>query len=305
MPIPKSTFCPIAPKPQTPVRDPDVIAVLTFTLSEIQEVTVPTTDVSTPVITKVSKKNNNQKTERASSVEEETGWDDTNTGLLISFLEDNFDIYKKNKSNFAKTAATKIFSGKSWEQIKNKLSHLVTKYNEIKEKENKTGRETQVKWKWFDRLDALFGTRENHNSGFLVDGFSDDVQLFDSFKEKETETNEEVLAEKKDNQITKKQKSLSQDPLAEAIISMSNARQIIWEKRLASENDQFEKKQVVEKEIREAETVFKKEELEVERIKAKTLRKKMEFKIEQSRMQYEIRMKELDLRMLQYKSSLE
>ncbi|CAB5115111.1 unnamed protein product [Rhizophagus irregularis] len=258
MPIPKSTFRPIAPKPQTPVRDPDVIAVLTFTPSEIQEVTVPTTDVSTPVITKVSKKNNGQKTERASSVEEETGWDDTNTGLLISFLEDNFDIYKENKSNFAKTAATKIFSGKSWEQIKNKLSRLVTKYNEIKEKENKTGRETQVKWKWFDRLDALFGTRENHNPGFLVDGFSDDVQLFDSFKEKETETNEE-----------------------------------------------FEKKQVVEKEIREAETVFKKEELEVERIKAETLRKKMEFEIEQSRMQYEIRMKELDLRMLQYKSSLE
>ncbi|GBC26282.2 hypothetical protein GLOIN_2v1778127 [Rhizophagus irregularis DAOM 181602=DAOM 197198] len=194
MPIPKSTFRPIAPKPQTPVRDPYVIAVLTFTPSEIQEVTVLTTDVSTPVITKVSKKNNGQKTERASSVKEETGWDDTNTGLLISFLEDNFDIYKKNKSNFAKTAATKIFSGKS--------------------------------------LDALFGTRKNHNPGFLVDGFSDDVQL-------------------------------------------------------------------------EAETVFKKEELEVERIKAGTLRKKMEFEIEQSRMQYEIRMKELDLRMLQYKLSLE
>ncbi|EXX65061.1 hypothetical protein RirG_136900 [Rhizophagus irregularis DAOM 197198w] len=221
MPIPKSTLRPIAPKPQTPVQDPDVIAVLTFTPSEIQEVTVPTTDVSTPVITKVSKKNNGQKTERASSVEEETGWDDTNTGLLISFLEDNFDIYKKNKSNFAKTAATKIFSGK------------------LKGEQNR---------KWFDRLDALFETHENHNPGFLVDGFSDDVQLFDSFKEKETETNEEVLAEKKDNQITKKRKSLSQDPLAEAIISMSNARQIIWEKRLASENDQFEKKQVVEKE---------------------------------------------------------
>ncbi|PKK56614.1 hypothetical protein RhiirC2_799646, partial [Rhizophagus irregularis] len=196
MPIPKFTFRPIAPKPQTPVRDPDVIAVLTFTPSEIQEVTVPTTDVSTPVITKVSKKNNGQKTERASFVEEETGWDDTNTRLLIIVG-----------------------------QIKNKLSRLMTKYNEIKEKENKTGRETQVKWKWFDRLDALFGTRENHNPGFLVDGFSDDVQLFDSFKEKETETNEK-------------------DPLAEAMISMSNARQIIWEKRLASENDQFEKKQV-------------------------------------------------------------
>ncbi|RGB30346.1 hypothetical protein C1646_817979, partial [Rhizophagus diaphanus] len=164
MPVPKSTLRPIAPKPQTPVWDPDVIAVLTFTPSEIQEVMVPITDASTPVITKVSKKNNGQKTERASSVEEETGWNDTNTGLLISFLEDNFDIYKKNKSNFAKTAATKIFSGKSWEQIKNKLSHLVTKYNELKKRRTK-------KWKWFDRLDALFGTRKNHNPGFLVDGF--------------------------------------------------------------------------------------------------------------------------------------
>ncbi|CAG8747882.1 16720_t:CDS:2, partial [Rhizophagus irregularis] len=81
--IPKSTFRAIALKLQIPVRDPDVIAVLTFTLSEIQEVMVPTTNASTPVITKVSKKNNGQKTERASSIEEETGWDDTNTGLLI------------------------------------------------------------------------------------------------------------------------------------------------------------------------------------------------------------------------------
>jgi hypothetical protein len=116
MPNPKSTLRPIAPKPQTPVQDPDVIAVVTFTLSKIQKATAPTTDTSTTVVTtKVSKKHNGQKAERASSVEEETGWDDTNTGLLLSFLEENFDIYKKNKSIFAKTAATKIFPGKSWE----------------------------------------------------------------------------------------------------------------------------------------------------------------------------------------------
>ena len=42
-------------------------------------------------------------------------------------------------------------------------------------------------------------------------------------------------------------------------------------------NDQFEKRQLVEKEIREAEAIFKREELEVERIKAETLQKKMEF----------------------------
>ena len=296
---PKSTFRPIAPKPQEPIRD-DVIAVVTLTPSEIQEITAPTTDTLTTVTTtKVSKKNNGQKPER-SSVEEETGWDDTNTGLLLSFLEDNFDVYRKNKANFAKTAATKVFPGKSWEQIKNKLSRLITKYNEIKEKERQTGREAQAKWKWFERLDILFGTRENHNPGFLVDGFSDNTQLFDSFKENEVEFNEEVPAEKKDNQITKKRKSLSQDPLAEAMISMSNAKQMIWEKRLTLEKDQFEKKQMVEKEIREAETTLKREELEVEKIKAETLRRKMEFDMEQSRMEYQLRMKELDLRMLQY-----
>jgi hypothetical protein len=295
----KSTFRPIAPKSQEPIREPDVIAVITFPPPEIQEITAPTTDTLKTVTTKVSKKNIGQRTER-SSVEEETGWDDTNTGLLLSFLEDNFDVYRKNKANFAKTAAAKVFPGKSWEQIKNKLSRLITKYNEIKEKERQTGREAQAKWKWFERLDILFGTRENHNPGFLVDGFSDNTQLFDSFKENEIEFNEEVPAEKKENQITKKRKSLSQDPLAEAMISMSNAKQMIWEKRLTLEKDQFEKKQIVEKEIREAETTFKREELEVERIKAETLQRKMEFDMEQSRMEYQLRMKELDLRMLQF-----
>lgn len=194
----KPSLRPIAPKPQELVQNPGVIAVVTFPPPEIQEITVPTTNTLTT--TKVSKKNNSQKVD---SHEEETGWDDVNTGLLLSFLEDNFDIYRKNKSNFAKTAAAKIFPGKAWEQIKNKLARLVNKYNEIKEKENKTGRGAQAKWKWFDRIDALFGTRENHTPGFLADGFSDDVQLFDNSKEKE-EPKEEVPAEKKENQIPKK-----------------------------------------------------------------------------------------------------
>ena len=276
-------------------REP--LQVIPFT-PEIQEITAPNT-LTSITITKVSKKNDR----KASFAEDETGWDDENTGLLLSFLEENFASYRKNKSNFAKTAVAKIFPGKTWEQIKNKLARLVTKYNEIKEKENQTGREAQAKWKWFERIDALFGTRENHNPGFLVDGFSDDTQFFNSFKEKETK--EGSAEETKDNQITKKRKSLSQDPLAEAIISMGNSRQMIWEKRLALESEQFGKRQEIEKEIQEAETAFKREELEVERIKAKTLQKKMEFDIEQSRMDYQLRMRELDLRMLQYKPSSE
>lgn len=283
------------------VQNPDIIAVALpeplQPLPEIQEVTpLPPA--------KTLKKKTGRKTEKTRPVEEETGWDDESTGMLLSFLEENFTVYRKNKSNFAKSAASKIFPGKSWEQIKNKLSRLITRYNEIKEKENQTGREAQAKWKWFDRIDALFGTRENHNPGFLVDNFSDN-QLFDSKEEEIKEKSPPELSspELKDSKMTKKRKSLPQDSLTEAIISMGNTRQMIWDKRLTLESEQFSKRQEFEREIREAETAFKREELEVERIKADTLQKKMEFEMEQSRMEYQLKMKELELRMMQYKSS--
>ena len=128
----------------------------------------------------------------------------------------------------------------------------------------------------------------------MVDGISDDTQFFDCEKNKEEGLEETNV---------KKRKSLSHDPLAEAMISISNTRQIILEKRLSFESEQFNKKQAIEREIRESETAFKREELEVERIKAETLRKKMEFDMEQSRMEHQLRIKELELRMLQYKSS--
>ena len=250
-------------------QNSDVIAVATLA-SPQPAIAKPSTAATTA---KVSKKNDG-KTEKTGSADDETGWDDINTGLLLSFLEDNFVIYKKNKSSFAKLVVTKVFTGKSWEQIKNKLARLVTKYNEIKAKEGQTGREAQAKWKWFERLDALFGTRENHNPGFLVDGFSDNIQLFD-YVNKENEIREEcpIETEKKDDQTTKKRK-FSQDPLAETIVSMGNIRQTIWEKRIALESEQFEKKQEFEKEVREAEVSCRKQELEIERIKAETLQKK-------------------------------
>ncbi|CAB4422892.1 unnamed protein product [Rhizophagus irregularis] len=82
-----------------------------------------------------------------------------------------------------------------------------------------------------------------------------------------------IETEKKDDQTTKKRK-FSQDPLAEAIVSMGNICQTIWEKRIALESEQFEKKQEFEKEVREVEVSCRKQELEIERIKAETLQKK-------------------------------
>ncbi|PKY62966.1 hypothetical protein RhiirA4_490510, partial [Rhizophagus irregularis] len=90
----------IAPKLQG--QNSDVIAVAT--LASLQPVIAKP---STAAITaKVSKKNDG-KTEKTDSANDKTGWDNINTGLLLSFLKDNFVIYKKNKSSFAKLVVTK------------------------------------------------------------------------------------------------------------------------------------------------------------------------------------------------------
>ena len=54
------------------------------------------------------------------------------------------------------------------------------------------------------------------------------------------------------------------------MISISNTRQIIWKKRLASENEHFEKRQLVEKEIQEEEanqtgSILSKNDIEAEK----------------------------------------
>ena len=170
-----------------------------------------------------------------------------NIKLLLNFFKENFISYKKNKLNFAKKVSAQLFSDKLWKQIKNKLSCLVTKYNNIKEKENQTGQEAQVKWKWFERIDLLFGTRENHNPGFLVDGFSKETELFNDFEEKEKEIKEE--SPKKSNSCVKKRKLPPQDSLAEAILSMSNTRQVVWENGLLSKVNNLKKNKRLKKKL--------------------------------------------------------
>ena len=266
----------------------------------------PTSAIIKPnILKKKGEKPKKKNTSQSTSVEDDTGWGDDNTKLLLKFLEENFASYKKNKSNFAKKVSAQLFSGKPWEQIKNKLSRLVTKYNNIKEKENQTGQEAQAKWKWFERMDILFGTRENHNPGFLVDGFSKETELFNNFEEKEKEKEIKEESPNKSNSSIKKWKLPPQDSLAEAILSMSNTKQVVWEKRLTFESEQLEKRQKVEKETREAEISVKREELAIERLRNDTLQKKMEFDIEQSRMKFQLRMKELDIKMMQFKPSSE
>jgi len=96
-------FRSIAPKPQEFfAQNPDVIAVATLTpsiLPENREVTTetPTNSLTFVQTAKISKKQQEKKTGLA---EDEGGWNDENTGKLISYLEENFISYKKKQIQF-------------------------------------------------------------------------------------------------------------------------------------------------------------------------------------------------------------
>ncbi|CAI2197628.1 19430_t:CDS:2, partial [Funneliformis geosporum] len=109
-----STFHSITPKLQEFfIQNPDIIALTTSNFSVLHFNSLPPNE-----------KDTSNNTSQSESVNEEEGWNDENTRLLINFLEEKFSNYKKNKSNFAKMASNKVFPEKLWEQIKNKLGRL-------------------------------------------------------------------------------------------------------------------------------------------------------------------------------------
>ncbi|CAG8762421.1 17299_t:CDS:2, partial [Racocetra fulgida] len=54
---------------------------------------------------------------------------DSNVKLLLTYLSENFDSYRKNKEKFYASAALHL-GGKSSVQVRDKLQRLVKKYSE-------------------------------------------------------------------------------------------------------------------------------------------------------------------------------
>jgi hypothetical protein len=99
------------------------------------------------------------------------------------------------------------------------------KYESIKKHNEKTGNERKD-WYWYDKMDGIFGTRENVTPSFLAN--------------KETGINiEEEGGVKKEN--NKKQKSKNNvEVIATALAEMSQTRERIWEKKMELEKERLE-----------------------------------------------------------------
>jgi len=151
--------------------------------------------------------------------------------------------------------AKNILSQYTGEQIKNKIGGLLRRYDNVKQKNNKTGA-ARTDWKLYDRMDEIFGHRETTASSFLSDSTMVNIDSM-NMKQEKTETK------------NKKQKT-TLNSLGDAILAMSLSREKMWEKKYELQEKELEIKK-------------EKQKLEVEKVKAQTEVEKLKLQLEHER----------------------
>jgi len=124
-------------------------------------------------------------------------------------------------------------------------------------------------WYWYDKLDIIFGIRENITPSFLANKSTDIIE--------ETEIKKESCKKPKGKNNV--------EVMSMAMVEMNQSRERIWEQKMNWEKEKLEKSHELEKERLEIE----KERWAYEKEKTKTER-------ETAKMEFELRMKELELR---------
>ncbi|PKY61012.1 hypothetical protein RhiirA4_520701, partial [Rhizophagus irregularis] len=84
-------------------------------------------------------------------------WQDHEIDLLIQYIGDNFDEYRKgNKTKMFNEISSNVLKNKEPNAIKSKLARLIKTYSEVKKHNEKSG-EARKDWVWYDKMDAIFG----------------------------------------------------------------------------------------------------------------------------------------------------
>lgn len=172
---------------------------------------------------------------------------------------DNFDEYKRgNKSKMFNEMSANILKNKEPNAIKSKLTRMIKTYSEIKKHNEKSGVERKD-WEWYEKMDSIFGTRENIVPSFIAN--------------RNTVEKEEVIINE-----PKKQKKNNVDSIAIAITTMSETKEKVWEKKIELEREKMEKTHLIEL-----------NKLEVEK-------QRWEFEREKMKMEFELKLKEMEFR---------
>ena len=144
------------------------------------------------------------------------------------------------------------------------MGGLVRQYDRIKQKNNQTDT-ARTDWKWYEQLDEILGTRETTSPSFISDGLTANI---------ESMTQKEQGIEPK----SKKSKT-STSSISDAILTMSLARERMWEKKYEIQEKELEfKKQKVEKDL-----TIEKDKLEIEKLKTHAELEKIKIQLEHER----------------------
>ena len=146
---------------------------------------------------------------------------------------------------------------------------LISRYENIKKYNNQSGVERKD-WYWYDKLDMIFGTRENITPSVIAnksttDIIEDEVVKKESYKKLKGKNNIEVMSM--------------------AIVEMNQSRERIWEQKMKFEKEKLDKSHELEK-----------ERIEVEKEKWAYEKERAIAERERAKMEFELRMKELELK---------
>jgi len=224
--------------------------------TEIQE-----KDNSENVLKKTAKHFTKHKLGNDSSNKLENNWQDHEIDALIQYISDNFEDYRRGKKvKLFNEISTNVLKNKESNAIKCKLARMLKTYSDVKKHNEKSGVERKD-WKWFEKMDSLFGTRENISPSFIANRSTIGIE------------ESEEGSGGGEPKYSKKLKKNNVDTIAVAISAMSESRERVWDKKIELEREKMEKQHVLEM-----------NRLEIER--------------ERLKMEHEQKMKEIEIRQL-------
>ncbi|CAB4494386.1 unnamed protein product [Rhizophagus irregularis] len=209
------------------------------------------------------KKKSNNKRKSGNEGKSNNNWQVYEVDILLQYIADNFDEYTKgNKTKLFNEMSVKVLKNKEPNAIKSKLARMIKYYGEVKAHNKKSGVERKD-WNWYEKMDAIFSTRENIAPSFIVNRSTDIDGEESSGIEPKT---------------PKRSKKNNVDTIAMAISTMSETRERVWEKKLELKKERIEKNHTIE--------IGK---LEVEK-------QKWEFEREKMKMEHELKLKEMEFK---------
>ena len=98
-------------------------------------------------------------------------WSESETRTLLSYLSDNFELYRKNKKQFYAKAAIKIGNNKISANVKYKIQKLLTRYQEENKEETGKGKS---QWLYLNEMNEIFRNRENVTPDYRISSITID-----------------------------------------------------------------------------------------------------------------------------------